>query len=196
MNGYDETDFGWRGLHHATCRFTRLDRFAEKYYSLSPYSFAAGNPVNNIDINGDSLMLFKNGTYISTVDNGKSQTTGYNQESTIDKDGNESFTGGQCFSVNDQEVDPQAVRNRVINKVEFVTDVDENNRIDRSGVNENKGVGYAYSESHDGGKMDYGYQGINTYLDLNKHTFYVRNGVAYNVADYGNYLWGKGMAFC
>ena len=42
--------------------------------------------------------------------------------------------------------------------------------------------------------MDYGYQGIKTFKDLNKHTFYIRNGMAYNVADYGNYLWGRGMA--
>lgn len=31
------------------------DRFAEKYYSISPYAFCAGNPINNIDINGDSI---------------------------------------------------------------------------------------------------------------------------------------------
>lgn len=31
------------------------DRFAEKYYSLSPYSFVGGNPINRIDMNGDSI---------------------------------------------------------------------------------------------------------------------------------------------
>lgn len=33
------------------------DRFAEKYYHLSPYSFCAGNPMRNVDMNGDSLMI-------------------------------------------------------------------------------------------------------------------------------------------
>lgn len=34
------------------------DRFAEKYYHLSPYSYAAGNPIRNIDINGDSIRVY------------------------------------------------------------------------------------------------------------------------------------------
>ena len=37
--------------------FMTIDRFAEKYYSLSPYSFAAGNPIFYNDINGDSLWI-------------------------------------------------------------------------------------------------------------------------------------------
>lgn len=36
------------------------DRFAEKYYHLSPYSYGAGNPINIIDINGDSIWYTKN----------------------------------------------------------------------------------------------------------------------------------------
>lgn len=33
------------------------DRFAEKYYSISPYAFCAGNPMRYVDMNGDSLMI-------------------------------------------------------------------------------------------------------------------------------------------
>jgi RHS repeat-associated protein len=187
-------DYGWRQFDPQIGRFTTQDRFSEKYYSLSNYSYGANNPVLFIDVNGDSLMLFKNGTYVGTYDNGKKEITGYNQESTIDKNGKETFTGGQSFNFNDQEVDPQAVRNGVINKVEFVSDATVDNQMQRSGVKDHKGVGYAYAESHGGGKMDYGAQGIETYGDLNKNTFYVRGGTAYNVADYGNYLWGRGMA--
>lgn len=36
------------------------DRFSEKYYSMSPYQYAANNPVNIIDINGDSLFIQAN----------------------------------------------------------------------------------------------------------------------------------------
>lgn len=35
------------------------DRFSEKYVSLSPYQYGANNPVNIVDINGDSLLLNK-----------------------------------------------------------------------------------------------------------------------------------------
>jgi len=38
-------------------RWLKQDRFAEKYYSHSPYSYAIGNPVRFIDINGDSISV-------------------------------------------------------------------------------------------------------------------------------------------
>ncbi|MCC8034587.1 MAG: hypothetical protein LIO77_01475 [Rikenellaceae bacterium] len=38
-------------------RWLTLDRFAEKYYSHSPYSYAVGNPILYVDINGDSVDL-------------------------------------------------------------------------------------------------------------------------------------------
>jgi RHS repeat-associated protein len=37
--------------------FISQDRFAEKYFSLSPYQFAAGNPIMYVDANGDSLIV-------------------------------------------------------------------------------------------------------------------------------------------
>ncbi len=36
-----------------------VDRFAEKYPGLSPYHYTANNPVNAIDINGDSTILIQ-----------------------------------------------------------------------------------------------------------------------------------------
>jgi len=38
-------------------RLLSVDRFAEKYPSLSPYSYAAGNPVVIIDANGDNTWF-------------------------------------------------------------------------------------------------------------------------------------------
>jgi RHS repeat-associated protein len=34
-----------------------VDRFADKYPHLSPYHYCAGNPINLIDVNGDSIVL-------------------------------------------------------------------------------------------------------------------------------------------
>lgn len=34
-----------------------MDPLAEKYYSISPYAYCAGNPMNRIDVNGDSISV-------------------------------------------------------------------------------------------------------------------------------------------
>ena len=52
MNGWDETDLGARGLHHAKFRFDGLDALSEKHYDTSPYAVCGNNPVNRIDPNG------------------------------------------------------------------------------------------------------------------------------------------------
>ncbi len=57
MHGLDVTDLGNRGVYHAINRFTTMDRFAEKYPSQSPYVHAGNNPVNYVDVNGDSIWV-------------------------------------------------------------------------------------------------------------------------------------------
>ena len=56
--GLDWYDFGNRMYDPTLGRFiTSVDRFASKYVSLSPYNYAANNPILLIDINGDSLDI-------------------------------------------------------------------------------------------------------------------------------------------
>jgi len=50
-------DYGARMYDAAIGRFMVKDRFAHKYYPLSPYSYTANNPINMIDINGDSIAV-------------------------------------------------------------------------------------------------------------------------------------------
>ena len=42
-------------------RFFTQDRFAEKYYSISPMQYGANNPISTIDINGDIIWVVFSG---------------------------------------------------------------------------------------------------------------------------------------
>ncbi len=53
----DLYDYGWRQYDPQIGRFTTQDRFSEKYFSLSNYSYAANSPNNFIDVNGDSIWF-------------------------------------------------------------------------------------------------------------------------------------------
>ncbi len=68
-------DYGARHYQAEIGRFTKVDRYAHKYFSLSPYHYGANNPVNFIDINGDSLHVSFDGmsslhAFINTVTRG------------------------------------------------------------------------------------------------------------------------------
>ncbi len=52
---YDVYSYGWREYDPALGRFMVMDRFAEKYASLTPYQYAGNNPVFFVDMKGDSL---------------------------------------------------------------------------------------------------------------------------------------------
>ena len=55
--GLNWTDYGWRNMDTQLGRFTKIDRFSEKYYSLSSYNYVGNNPISRIDINGDSISI-------------------------------------------------------------------------------------------------------------------------------------------
>jgi RHS repeat-associated protein len=50
-------DYGWRMYDPDIARWTRQDRFAEKYLSETSYSFVAGNPIRYVDHKGDSISV-------------------------------------------------------------------------------------------------------------------------------------------
>jgi RHS repeat-associated protein len=49
--------FGARYYLAAIGRFGAIDRFFDQYPTISPYQYAGNNPLNLIDINGDSLWV-------------------------------------------------------------------------------------------------------------------------------------------
>ena len=58
--GLNWYDYGARHYDAALGRFHTQDRFAEKYYPMSPYQYAANCPMRNIDVNGDSIIIAPN----------------------------------------------------------------------------------------------------------------------------------------
>jgi len=51
--------YGWREYDGWNGRLNRPDRFDFKYPSYSPYGYCAGNPVNFVDVAGDSIWTTK-----------------------------------------------------------------------------------------------------------------------------------------
>ncbi|MGF1671545.1 MAG: RHS repeat-associated core domain-containing protein [Balneolaceae bacterium] len=68
FTGYELEQQGDLNIYHAGARmydpvigrFTSQDRFKEKYPSMSPYQYAALNPILFIDVNGDSVWVVTN----------------------------------------------------------------------------------------------------------------------------------------
>jgi len=50
-------DYGNRWYNPTIGRFSSIDRFAEKYSSITPYHYTLNNPIVFIDVEGDSVEL-------------------------------------------------------------------------------------------------------------------------------------------
>ena len=57
MHGYDTYDIVWRQYYPAIGRFQTPDPYAEKYYSLSPYTMCADNMVRYTDPDGRIIPI-------------------------------------------------------------------------------------------------------------------------------------------
>ena len=62
MHGLNTYDYGARQYNPVTARWDRMDPLCEKYYSVSPYVYCAGNPINAIDDKGDSICVLNYGS--------------------------------------------------------------------------------------------------------------------------------------
>ncbi len=94
-------DYGARMYDASLGRFFTQDRFAEKYYPLSPYQYAANNPISNIDINGDSIWVTVTSSVTDDDGNISEVTESYYYGS--DSEGNYGFLdkSGKLYSGND-----------------------------------------------------------------------------------------------
>ena len=58
--GLDNYDIYARQYFAMMPSWDRIDKYAEKYYSISPYSYCGGDPVNRGDYNGKYISLGDN----------------------------------------------------------------------------------------------------------------------------------------
>jgi RHS repeat-associated protein len=57
MHGLNLYDNILRNYDPITGRFLTIDPLCEKYYSISPYVYAGNNPINAVDLRGDSITF-------------------------------------------------------------------------------------------------------------------------------------------
>ncbi len=67
MHGLNLYDYGARLYDPPIGQFTSIDPLCEKYYSVSPYAYCAGNPVNRIDPDGRDEWEFNKYGYVKKV---------------------------------------------------------------------------------------------------------------------------------
>ena len=142
-------DFEARYLSPSFHRFTTMDPLTEKYYSISPYAYCAGNPVNLVDPDGqDSYLIIwltedlRIGHAGFAVDNYRKET--YNDENGKEKarfvpDGTVTYfdlwPGEEAGIKNYQETLPANYHTRYGSKGKvFDTDITGNERIPPQGI--------------------------------------------------------------
>lgn len=170
--------------------------------SISGYACFMNNPLRFIDSKGDTSVVFgPDGEFVKFMDDGKTEYTGMTYESisaTYDDHGTAHFEyeGVETFQFNDPVHDVQAIRNGVITRIETHSDYWIEQQMKNSGVYTEEAqtnpFGFANTAGRQG-SMDYGIVALKN-GELQKNTFYLNEGYAYNVGDYGNFLWGRGMA--
>lgn len=111
MNGLNEYDYGARWYDAAVGRWGVVDPLCEKYYSISPYAYCAGNPVNLIDPDGmdwyqytgedgKKAIIWQEGNAKSIELNGQSYNNiGETYTTQVDKNTSITYTQNEVTSI-------------------------------------------------------------------------------------------------
>lgn len=202
---YQLYDYGARFYDPITGHFNVVDRFSEKYYSITTYQYGANNPIRYIDINGDSLYVFNpNGTFNRVIDDGRKEVSGmFFRKSTTDKDGNVKLSNGVGFGFNDLESDREDIKSGDL-RIRIASSGEIENAMKESGVDDtDEKWKYIERESRpakdesrlsgkSSGKMDYAFNSSEVHVGyLNVVVGKGGTGVAYNRQDYENFYGDK-----
>jgi RHS repeat-associated protein len=90
--GLNWLDYGKRNYDPAIGRFFNMDRFAEKYYTKTPYQYAANNPIKFIDVMGDSIRVSGSASSLSGFKKIVSSGLGNNYNVDINDEGSVTIT--------------------------------------------------------------------------------------------------------
>jgi hypothetical protein len=156
--------------------------------------YAGNNPIRNLDPTGLDWYLFnqETGEYERKLEQeGNHRMVVYN----VDKDGNEHYT---FHDFNDPVYDAKAIDDGEITRFENLSDATVDQIMNKSGVRGDEAqshpMNYAKNQSN-GRWMDYGsFKNDQGKYQFNSNTLYMRENIAYNIGDIGNYLWGMGMS--
>jgi RHS repeat-associated protein len=91
-SGLEEYDYGARHYNAQIGRFMVQDRFAENYYTLTPYQYGANNPILFVDVNGDSLIITGDAKAVTAFNQTTNEGLGGYYTASQDKDGNTTLT--------------------------------------------------------------------------------------------------------
>ncbi len=196
--------FGSRYYSSDLSIWLSVDPMSDKYPSLSPYTYCADNPVRVVDPNGESISEFdENGNYIRTIKDNWFHNTFFGHSGRIVSSDGDVL---KKFSFSDPKHDFEDIKNKVINKIQFVQEGEINTMLSKAGAfdKENKvyssngRYSYVLKEGKGGGKFDFSYTGIpfqypeaSRYpLDDPSHIMFLVDNVAYNHMNFGNFLFG------
>ena len=188
-NGLDLYDSQARWYDSMLPGTTTQDPLAEKYFSISPYIWCAGNPVRFIDPSGKDIYYFdQSGNYTH-----KKNKDGDNRICVITKEkvNDQILTYQNFYELADPINDGRMIDNGHITHLEFVSEGDIKKALTEQGAFTSEKINFA-KESAGGGKFDYTFSYlIPKYNDAKSMLFLPENDyMAHNLFNFGNYLWG------
>ncbi|MCM1503542.1 MAG: RHS repeat-associated core domain-containing protein, partial [Bacteroidales bacterium] len=189
FTGLPLLDYGARFYNPTATRWTTMDPMAEKYYSVSPYAFCSGNPVNFVDPDGEDFYVFdSNGNYKE-----KMEIEGQHRiavHSTVTLESGETYDHYDFFDFADPENDPASIDNGEITKIIQTSENEIYDQLVLQGMS-NASMKDFYRESGGGGLFDYYTQVVSTHYKNPDSNLYLPKGekVAHNAKNYGNFLW-------